>query len=116
MSFFKCILPIIDRARSSFPEVLRFPLETVGTSVIEQMEHEMAAAQFNLRDLEPGATYAFAIKKTVAANDDAAPVETELRNYLGFYIVGGVSFLDVKRSDGLRHLIACETIADIAPC
>lgn len=74
----------------------------------------MAAAQFDLRNLEPGATYAFAIKKTVAANDDVGPVETKLRNYLGFYIVGGVPFLDVKRNDGLRHLIACETIADIA--
>ena len=75
----------------------------------------MAAVRLNLRDLEPGATYAFAIKKTVAANDDVGPVETKLRNYLGFYIVGGVPFLDVKRSDGCRHLIACATIAEVAP-
>lgn len=75
----------------------------------------MAAAQLDLSNLEPGVTYAFAIKKSQAANDDVGPVETKLRNYLGFYIVGGVGFLDVKRSDGCRHLIAYETIADIAP-
>jgi len=30
--------------------------------------------------------------------------------------MGGVPFLDVKRSDGWRHLIACEVIAAIEPC
>lgn len=75
----------------------------------------MTAAQLNLKDLQPGKTYAFAIKKTVAANDDAS-VETTLRNYLGFYIMGGVPFVDVRRSDGWRHLIAYETITNIEPC
>lgn len=75
-----------------------------------------AAAKLNLKDLEPGSTYAFAVKKTVAANDDHAQVKTEVRNYLGFYIMGGVPFIDVRRSDGWRHLIAYEAIANVVPC
>src|SRR5438093_1424548 len=83
---------------------MSFSKRILPTIETEQRTHEMITAQFKLRDLEPGATYAFAIKKTVAANDDQAQIETALRNYLGFYIVGGVPFVDVKCRDGRRHL------------
>jgi hypothetical protein len=74
----------------------------------------MAIETSEIRKLQPGATYMFAVRKEQAA-EKPSKLDAKLRKYLGSYTVGGVSFLDVKSCDGWRHLIAAETVAHVLP-
>jgi hypothetical protein len=74
----------------------------------------MAIETSEIKQLQPGATYMFAVKKE-QPDRAAVRLDAKLRKYLGSYTVGGVSFLDVKSTDGWRHLIAAETVAHVLP-
>jgi hypothetical protein len=70
----------------------------------------------NPRELVPGRTYAFFVRKPGGKDSAGVSVETRLRDYLGFYVMGGVPFLEVKPAGGRRHLLPCAEIAGLAPC
>jgi hypothetical protein len=70
--------------------------------------------------LIPGRAYAFCTKNFEVPTGEVFPGETKIRTFVrrqwrGCAGLPRVEFLEVLRSDGVKHRIAVETLRDIRP-
>lgn len=66
-------------------------------------------------DLKPGTAYQFTTKDWYSPENELIRGEKKERRFIQHVTVSSVSFVEVARSDGTSHLIACETIESICP-